>query len=56
VISGDPMVNDAAKAAVQQYKFTPYLRCGQAIQFQKLVVVQFAPKQPQDQGGVVTNH
>lgn len=43
VIGGDPDNTAAAKDAVQQYKFTPYMRCGEAVEFQKLVVVPFAP-------------
>ena len=43
VIGGDPDLNPAASEAVQQYKFTPYQRCGQAVSFQKLVIVPFIP-------------
>ena len=43
VIGGDPDLNPAATAAVQQYKYTPYMRCGEAVEFQKVVVVPFAP-------------
>jgi TonB family protein len=47
VLAADyPELNQAAADAVQQYKFTPYLRCGQAVEFQKLVVVPFAPPAP----------
>ena len=42
-IGGDPDLNSAATDAVQQYKFTPYMRCGQAVEFQRVVVVPFAP-------------
>jgi hypothetical protein len=48
---GDPDLVTVATAAVQQYKYTPYMRCGQAVQFQVVVVVPFAPpqtKKPQD--------
>lgn len=51
VIGGDPDLVTVATAAVQQYKYTPYMRCGQAVQFQVVVVVPFAPpqtKKPQD--------
>jgi len=41
----DPELTPAAGEAVQQYKFTPYMRCGQAVEFQKLVMVPFAPPQ-----------
>ncbi len=41
----DPDFTPAASEAVQQYKFTPYMRCGQAVGFQKLVMVPFAPAQ-----------
>ena len=43
IIGGDPDNTAAAKDAVQQYKFTPYMRCGEAVEFDKLVVVPFAP-------------
>ena len=46
VIGGDPDLNTAATTAVQQYKFTPYMRCGEAVEFQKVVVVPFAPPAP----------
>jgi hypothetical protein len=45
VLGGNPALKDAAIQAVQQYKYTPYMRCGQAVEFQKLVVVPFAPPQ-----------
>jgi len=47
VLGGDPDLTAAAADAVQQYKFTPYMRCGQAVEFQKLVVVPFVPPQQQ---------
>jgi TonB family protein len=43
VLGGDPDLSAAAKDAVQQYKFTAYMRCGQAVEFTKAVVVPFAP-------------
>jgi TonB family protein len=46
VIGGDPDLNPAAKEAVQQYKYTPYMRCGEAVEFEKVVVVPFAPPAP----------
>jgi Gram-negative bacterial TonB protein C-terminal len=49
-IGGDPDLIAAASDAVQQYKFTPYLRCGQAVDFQTVVIVPFAPmKMPDEQ-------
>ncbi len=57
VLGGDPDLNPEAVEAVQQYKFTPYMRCSQAVEFQKVVVVPFLPpQQPSDQGSVVTPH
>ncbi|MFZ0793162.1 MAG: energy transducer TonB [Candidatus Korobacteraceae bacterium] len=41
-----PELNTAATSAVQRYKYTPYIRCGQAVEFQQLVVVPFAPPPP----------
>ena len=35
VLGGDPDLNAAATEAAQQYKFSPYTRCGQAVEFQK---------------------
>ena len=43
VVGGDPDLTAAATDAVKQYKYTPYLRCGQAVEFQKLIVVPFLP-------------
>lgn len=43
VLGGEPELSAAAIAAVKQYKFTPYMRCGQAVAFQDVVVVPFAP-------------
>jgi len=56
VIGGDPDLKMPATDAVQQYKFTPYMRCGQAVEFQKVVVVPFLPPQTSaaDQGSVIT--
>ena len=42
-IGGDPDLTAAASDAVQQYKFSPYLRCTQAVDFQTVVIVPFAP-------------
>jgi len=42
-LGGEPELTSAATDAVKQYKFTPYMRCGQAVEFQKVVVVPFAP-------------
>jgi len=44
-IAGDPDLIAAAADAVQQYKFNPYMRCGKPAQFQKMVIVPFAPPQ-----------
>ena len=45
VIGGDPDLNTSATDAVQQYKFSPYMRCGQATEFLKVVIVPFLPPQ-----------
>ncbi|MGC2108866.1 MAG: energy transducer TonB [Candidatus Korobacteraceae bacterium] len=42
-IGGDPDLNPSAIEAARQYKYTPYIRCGQAVAFQDVVVVPFAP-------------
>ena len=47
VLGGDPALSSAATDAVQQYKYTPYTRCGQAVEFQQLVIVPFLPPRPQ---------
>jgi hypothetical protein len=44
-LGGEPDLTEAAVSAVQQYKYTPYMRCGQAVGFAKVVVVPFAPPQ-----------
>ena len=46
MLSGDPMLGAGASDAVQRFKFTPYMRCGQAVDFQQLVVVAFPPPPP----------
>jgi hypothetical protein len=43
VMGGEPELSSAATDAVQKYKFTPYMRCGQAVGFEKIVVVPFLP-------------
>jgi len=43
IMGGDPDLNAAATDAVQKYKFTPYMRCGQAVPFQEVVVAAFLP-------------
>ena len=43
-IGGDPDLNPSAIEAVQQYKFTPYMRCTQPVEFQKIVIVPFIPE------------
>jgi len=51
MIAGNPDLNAAATNAVNQYKFTPYMRCGKPAEFQRVVVVPFAPPaQPANQG------
>jgi TonB-like protein len=45
-IGGDPDLNPIATAAVQQYKFTPYMRCGEAVEFEKVLVIPFMPPAP----------
>lgn len=41
----DPDFTGPAGETVQQYKYTPYMRCGQAVGFQKVVLVAFLPAQ-----------
>ncbi len=43
VLGGEPELSAAATDAVKQYRFSPYTRCGQAVAFQDVVVVPFAP-------------
>lgn len=43
LMGGDPDLNPAALDALHKYKFTPYMRCGQAVPFQEVVVVAFMP-------------
>ncbi len=44
-IGADPDLAPAATDAVNQYKFAPYMRCGQAVGFEKLILVPFLPPQ-----------
>jgi outer membrane biosynthesis protein TonB len=56
---GDADLNPSAQEAVQQYKYTPYTRCGQAVAFQTLTLVPFRQAQANNnnnQGSVVTGH
>jgi len=53
VLGGDPALKDAAIDAVQHYKYTPYMRCGQAVEFQKLLVVPFAPPEKMPEEGLL---
>lgn len=46
VLSGDSMLSAGAIDAVRGYKYTPYLRCGQAAEFQQVFVVAFPPPGP----------
>jgi len=48
VIGGDPDLSPAATDAIKQYKFTPYMRCGQAVEFTSVQIVRFLP--PPSQG------
>ena len=48
VIGGDPDLTAAATDAVKQYKFTPYMRCGQAVEFTSVQIVPSLP--PPSQG------
>jgi hypothetical protein len=43
VLSGPRALRTAATSAVQRYKYTPYVRCGQAVEFQQVVMVPFPP-------------
>jgi hypothetical protein len=52
IIGGDPELNPSATEAVQQYKYSPYMRCGEAVEFQTLVVVPFAPPAPVPINGI----
>jgi hypothetical protein len=45
-LSGDPALSTGATNAVRRYKYTPYMRCGQAVEFQQVVVVPFPPPPP----------
>jgi hypothetical protein len=46
VLEGERDMRSAATYAVQRYKYTPYIRCGQAVEFQQMVGVSFAPPPP----------
>jgi hypothetical protein len=52
-LGGEPELTTAATDAVKQYKFTPYMRCGQAVEFQKVVVVPFAPPANPGDGAIL---
>jgi len=46
ILRGDPLLNDAAKAAVIQWKYEPYIFSGRPIPLIKAVAVTFLPVQP----------
>jgi hypothetical protein len=46
MLSGDPLLSPGATNAVQRYKYISYMRCGEATEFQQLVVVGFPPPPP----------
>jgi Gram-negative bacterial TonB protein C-terminal len=46
VLSGPRALRTAATSAVQRYKYTPYVRCGQAVGFQQVVMVPLPPPPP----------
>jgi TonB family protein len=46
VLSGYTWLNPGAIDAVQRYKYSPYMRCGQAVEFQQAMVVRFTPPGP----------
>lgn len=46
VLKGDPELSAGATGAVQKYKYSPYIRCGEAAGFQQVVMVPFAPPPP----------
>ena len=45
MIGGDPDLNTAATDAVKQYRYSPYMRCGEAVEFTEMVAVPFMPPQ-----------
>ena len=45
MIGGDPDLSIAATDAVKQYKYSPYMRCGEAVEFTRLIAVPFVPPQ-----------
>lgn len=46
VLSGPRELRSGVTSAVQQYKYTPYLRCGQAVEFRQVVKVGFDQPHP----------
>jgi hypothetical protein len=46
VLSGPRALRTAATSAVQRYKYTSYVRCGQAVEFPQVVMVPFPPPPP----------
>jgi hypothetical protein len=46
VLSGPRELRSGVTSAVQQYKYTPYMRCGQAVEFRQVVGVGFDQPHP----------
>ncbi len=46
ILWGQNDLRAGATSAVQQYRYTPYVRCGQAVEFQQVVKVPFPPPAP----------
>ena len=41
VMSGDPLLTEAAKQAMMQWRFTPFMNCGQAVEMRSIEHVSF---------------
>jgi hypothetical protein len=42
-MTGDPLLADAAKKAFLQWRYTPFMNCGQPMEKKILVQVTFTP-------------
>jgi len=42
IVEGDPLLIDAAKQAIMQWHYTPFMNCGQAVEMRSMEHVKFA--------------
>lgn len=46
IVDGNPLLVEAAKAAVMQWRYTPFMNCGKPVEMQSMEHVKFPPDTP----------